>query len=190
MKTKSPSKPAAKSSSKPKASVLSRTEIGSEVTAAFWDSSALVPLCCVQPQTTEARRIFRKRPRQIVWWSAPTEVYSALQRLLREGLLGPTEGRHAVEAFEFLRQEWDEILPSDEVRQTAERLLRSHPLRAADALQLAAAMVWCDYQPSGRAFMCADRRLSDAAKFELPDNLSPGNLSPDNLSIDIFAPIN
>ncbi len=32
-----------------------------------------------------------------------------------------------------------EIDPSDEIRETAARFLRVHPLRAADALQLAAA---------------------------------------------------
>ena len=34
---------------------------------------------------------------------------------------------------------WHEVVPSSRVRSAAERLLRVHPLRAADSLQLAAA---------------------------------------------------
>jgi predicted nucleic acid-binding protein len=72
----------------------------------------------------------------------------------------------AIKALEVLRRKWHEISPSDDVRQTAEWLLRLHPLRAADALQLAAARVWCGNYPRGRVFICADIRLLDAADKE------------------------
>jgi hypothetical protein len=56
-----------------------------------------------------------------------------------------------------------EILPSANVREIAFRQLERFPLRAADALQLAAALVWCGERPRDRWFVCADRPLAAAA---------------------------
>jgi predicted nucleic acid-binding protein len=56
-----------------------------------------------------------------------------------------------------------EILPSANVREIAFEQLKRFPLRAADALQLAAALVWCGERPRGRWFVCADRRLAAVA---------------------------
>lgn len=56
-----------------------------------------------------------------------------------------------------------EVRPSDEVRARAMRLLSIHPLRAADALQLAAALVWCRERTAGAGFVCLDGRLREAA---------------------------
>jgi len=133
---------------------------------AFWDTSAIIPLCCQQPKSTAARQTARSHGAQIVWWGAGVEAFSAIYRLTREGGLTAKESQTAIKALEALRRKWHEISPSDEVRQIAERLLRAHPLRAADALQLAAALVWCGNYPRGRAFVCADIRLSDAADKE------------------------
>ncbi len=58
---------------------------------------------------------------------------------------------------------WQEVLPSEEVRVEARRLLYTYPLRAADSLQLAAAMIWCSKRPQGRIFICGNVRLSEAA---------------------------
>ncbi len=54
----------------------------------------------------------------------------------------------------------------DAVKARAKRLLNVHPLRAADSLQLAAALIAADDQPSSRSFVCLDQRLADAAKRE------------------------
>ena len=48
----------------------------------------------------------------------------------------------------------------------AVRLLRVHPLRGADALQLGAALVWADGAPSGLVLHTLDRRLALAAERE------------------------
>lgn len=53
-----------------------------------------------------------------------------------------------------------------EVRNQAIRLLGLHPLRAADALQLAAALVWADRRPRGHPFVCLDAGLREAAHAE------------------------
>jgi predicted nucleic acid-binding protein len=46
------------------------------------------------------------------------------------------------------------------------RFLRVHPLRAADALQLAAAFTAAERRPSSLAFVCMDEKLLAAAKRE------------------------
>ncbi len=133
---------------------------------AFWDTSAIVPLCCRQPQTSEARRAARLYGRQVVWWATPIEAVSSLERLSREGDLSTKDRTQAFARLAYLRERWNEIQPVDEVRDLAERLLRAHKLRAADALQLAAALAWCSNQPRGRHFIGADDRLAEAAEIE------------------------
>ena len=52
------------------------------------------------------------------------------------------------------------------VRAQAARVLRLHPLRAADALQLAAELIWCQGDPVRNGFVCLDQRLREAARRE------------------------
>lgn len=131
--------------------------------AAFWDASAIIPLCCQQSQSAAARRAARIYNAQIVWWGTSIEAFSAIYRLTRDGGLTATASLQALKALELLRKKWHEILPAEEIRLTAERLLRTHPLRAADALQLGAVLVWGSNYPRGHAFICADSRLAEAA---------------------------
>lgn len=133
---------------------------------AFWDSSAIVPLCCGQPQTVKARQAYRLFPKIVVWWSASVECTSAFYRLERNKELAALDVQHALRSLETHRRLWDEVAPSEEVRTLAEGLLKKHQLRAADSLQLAAALVWCNSLPKGRAFVCDDGRLLAAAEKE------------------------
>ena len=59
-----------------------------------------------------------------------------------------------------------ELQPTEEVRATACRVLRVHELRAADALQLAAGLVWAEHHPAGLSFLCLERKLREAAERE------------------------
>ena len=136
------------------------------VMTAFWDTSALVPLCCFQPQSAQARQVARTYSRQVVWWGTVIEAVSSLNRLIREGTLNPKESGQAFARLDYLRGRWNEVQPTEEVRDRAERLLRIHKLRAADALQLAAALVWCGDRPQGRTLIGADSYLSEAAGAE------------------------
>lgn len=133
---------------------------------AFWDTSAIVPLCCFQPQSAEARQATRTYSRQVVWWGTVIEAVSSLNRLTREGTLTVNESKQAFARLDYLRSRWNEVQPTEEVRERAERLLRIHKLRAADALQLAAALVWCEDRPRGRALIGADGNLAEAAGAE------------------------
>jgi predicted nucleic acid-binding protein len=64
-----------------------------------------------------------------------------------------------------LQDAWTEILPGEEVRAHAGRLLRLHPLRSVDGLQLAAALVWAGTPPGGE-IVVFDRRLQEVAYLE------------------------
>ena len=55
------------------------------------------------------------------------------------------------------------IDPSDVIRETATRFLRVHPLRAADALQLAAAFAAAERRPASLEIVTLDDRLADVA---------------------------
>lgn len=131
-------------------------------TAAFWDSSALVPLCVHEATSRQAQSQLRKSM-PVVWWGTPVEVHSAIARLHRQGKLKDVEKQGALSRLALLGQGWREILPGDPVRDLAMRLMAGHELRAADSLQLAAALVWCQQRPARRIFVCADQRLSHAA---------------------------
>lgn len=99
----------------------------------------------------------------LVWWATRVECVSALRRLEREGAMSATGVAHAVRALAYLETGWSEVAPTDAVRAQAERLLAVHPLRAADSLQLAAALAWCRGAPSGAGLVTLDERLRDAA---------------------------
>jgi hypothetical protein len=131
---------------------------------AFWDTGAVVPLCCQQNLSQSTRKLWRETTRIVVWWGTTVEVRSAISRLLDEGLLTTRGRQQALARLEVLRQEWREMMPSDKVRDLAEGLPDAHGLRALDSFQLAAALVWCNEKPKNRIFVCDDSKLSVAAE--------------------------
>ena len=142
-----------------------RAKTAAPVTA-FWDTSAIVPLCVLQLKSAPARQAARIHSRQVVWWATSVEATSAFHRLAREAEVTAKEVQQALTRLEYLRVRWNEIQPSEELRHRAERLLAAHKLRAADAMQLGAALVWCGNHTRGRIFICADSDLADAAEGE------------------------
>jgi predicted nucleic acid-binding protein len=128
----------------------------------FWDSSALVTLVLQQPRTSEARVLLEEDGDVVAWWGSAVECASAIARLHRDGQLGESAEREARALLDMLRRSWFEVQPGDAVREQALRLLRVHSLRAADALQLAAALEWAGAPPEGD-FVTFDDRLRAAA---------------------------
>ena len=55
------------------------------------------------------------------------------------------------------------VRPSAKIAAEACSLLEVHPLSAAGALQLAAALEWCEGKPKGNDFLTFDKRLREAA---------------------------
>ncbi len=99
-----------------------------------------------------------------VWWATPVELRSAFERLLRTGQLTVQEHAAAGIRLERIRLGWRELQPSEALRAQAETFLMSYALKAADALQLAAAWVWCSGSPQSSVFISADVQLLEAAR--------------------------
>jgi len=131
----------------------------------FWDASALVPLCVDQPESTRVKALLEEGPIMVVWWGSVVECWSAFARLRREGTFQVDDEDAARGLLRTLQESWIEMLPSEDVRVHAGRLLRLHPVRSADAWQLAAALVWAGDPPSGE-IVAYDRRLQEAARLE------------------------
>ena len=71
-----------------------------------------------------------------------------------------------MERLHELETEWLEVEPSTGIRNEACRLLFAHPLRAADALQLAAVINLSREIGDRVPMICFDDRLVEAARFE------------------------
>mgnify|MGYP002082024016 FL=1 len=132
----------------------------------FWDASALIPLCLQERQSTALKRLAQEDESLAVWWGSSVECLSLFARLRREAVLSETEEEQARVVLRALQGSVTEIEPTPAVREQAGRVLRLHPLRAADALQLAAALVWCQGDPLQHGFVCLDPRLREAARRE------------------------
>ncbi len=132
----------------------------------FWDASAIIPLCLDEPQTKVIRNISGQDGAIVAWWGSTIECYSAFARLRRERLLNNREEEQLRNVLNMLSGSWTEIKPSQDIRDLAARLLLLHPLRAADSLQLAAALVWAEKSPKRHGFVCLDNRLKEAANKE------------------------
>ncbi|MGQ0643208.1 MAG: type II toxin-antitoxin system VapC family toxin [Gemmatimonadaceae bacterium] len=131
----------------------------------FWDSSALVPLCLGQAETARSREWHREDPEVAVWWGSYVECASAIARVQRAGAIASSDAARALETLASVLDISFEVTPAEVVRAQALRLLRIHPLRAGDALQLAAAIEWSGSPPTGE-FVTFDERLADAATRE------------------------
>lgn len=132
----------------------------------FWDSSAIVPLLVEQAPTTRVQALASADPVLLVWWGTAVECASALARLEREAALDSSAAMVAFGLLGRLTAIWQEVEAGDLVRETAIRLLRVHPLRAADSLQLAAAFVASEGRPATLEFVTLDDRLALAAQKE------------------------
>lgn len=132
----------------------------------FWDSSAVVPLLAQQPATTQSEQWLEQDGQLVVWMFSETEIRSALWRLFRERALDEDQTLACERLSETLLRSAHIVHHVEEVKKHARRLLRVHPLRAADALQLGAALTWADSHNEAKFFHSFDVRLRDAARRE------------------------
>lgn len=110
--------------------------------------------------------VLSQDPLMLVWWATEVECASAIARLEREGDLTEKATLDTLRRLDALAQGWHEIQPVQSIRVTARRLLRVHRLRAADALQLAAAVIAAEGNPASLDIVTHDDRLADAARRE------------------------
>ena len=84
---------------------------------AFWDTSALVPLCCAQAgPANRSRGLFRHFKKPVVWWATPVEIRSAMVRLKQDGDLTDHQVRDAIRKWEMLELTVREVNPTEQVR--------------------------------------------------------------------------
>ncbi len=132
----------------------------------FWDSSAIVPLTVAEASTEALQAVATQDPVMCVSWATEIECVSAISRLEREGVLSERATMAAIERLDSLAEAWNELLATAALRGAARRLLRVHALRAADALQLAAALVAAEGLPASLPIVTLDERLATAARRE------------------------
>jgi predicted nucleic acid-binding protein len=132
----------------------------------FWDSSALVPLILREATSDRAQAALAADTALAVWWGSPVECLAAVARAERDQRLDAAAMSDAAAALRLLRSGWSEIDATTRLREIAERLVRTHPLRAADAFQLAAATVAAEGETRLLPFVTLDERLAVAADRE------------------------
>jgi uncharacterized protein len=132
----------------------------------YWDASAVVPLLVSEPGTEQVRAILAEDARIVTWVWTTVEITSAIERRARSGELSREERRAALSALQELADTWDEVTDATAVRRFAVRLLARHSIPAADAAQLAAALLVSSELGTNITFVCLDARLSDAAERE------------------------
>ena len=132
----------------------------------FWDSSAVVPLLVPEVMSGSVQRLYEDDPVMAAWWATEIECTSAIARRQRLGRLSENVAAEGFVRLKALREGWHEVEPGEELRESAERLLRVHDLRTADALQLAAAVYVAEARPSTLEFVSLDDRLLAAARRE------------------------
>ena len=131
---------------------------------AFWDSSSLLLLCCDQKGfTAVSQNLVRQFPKIVVWWSTPVEMENGLCRLIRKGEIDREQSLAGKRRLSLLLSRWREVLPTEQLRLLAVDIVQRHALTTADALQLAAALIWCNQKPHNRPFVCFDKNLNAAA---------------------------
>ena len=132
----------------------------------YWDASALVPLVVAEPDSELVRSWLSEDDRIVTWAWTRTEITSAIERRAREGSLSRQQRREVLRRFDAFAGRWDEVADMLAVRTRANALLARHPLRAADAGQLGAALLIQEQLAGVLTFVCLDHRLSTAAERE------------------------
>jgi len=132
----------------------------------YWDASALVPLVVAEPTSDAVRSQLAEDGHIVTWAWSRTEIVSAVERRTREGLLSRRRRREVLDRFSRFADTWDEVTEILAVRARANALLARHPLRAADAGQLGAALLVQEQLATPLPFVCLDTRLAYAAELE------------------------
>lgn len=132
----------------------------------FWDASALVTIVTAAGSQARLEQLYGNGAGVCIWWVTPVEIASSIARRERGGELTPEASRDTYALLANMAEDWHEVPPSTDLREFAKRLLRVHALKAADSLQLAAALTLAAGDPGALEFVCRDSRLAEAAARE------------------------
>lgn len=132
----------------------------------YWDTSALVPLFVAESATDAVRSWLREDGLIVTWAWTRVEIVSAVERRSRGGALSPEQRRSVLSRLDAFSAAWHEVVEMLGVRSRASSMLARHPLRAADAAQLGAAVHVQEQIGAPLQFVALDRRLAEAAERE------------------------
>lgn len=132
----------------------------------FWDSSALLPLIIREPSSKKMLDLKEDSEIILTWTLTPVEIISTLCRLQRMDQIDIAGFEKALKNWKNLEEGIYLIKDIEAVKQRATRLLRTHPLKAADALQLASALIACSDVTPPHSFVSLDKQLTHAAARE------------------------
>ena len=91
---------------------------------------------------------------------------ATIERRTREGTLSRLQRRRVLARLDSLAESWDEVADAVAVRSPAINLLARHPIRAADAGQLGAALLVQDHFAGPLEFVRFDGKLALAAEMD------------------------
>jgi predicted nucleic acid-binding protein len=112
------------------------------------------------------RALAARDPDVIVWMFTSVELLSMLGRLGRQTAALADLLPGVRQDVMTLARGWATVTHVEGVRRRAERLVGVHPLAAADALQLGAALMASGDRPETLDFVTLDRNLARAAQLE------------------------
>jgi predicted nucleic acid-binding protein len=129
----------------------------------FWDTSALIPLFVEEQESEYCLKTLGEDREMLIWCLSRVEAISALCRKLRDQDFSNVDFQKAKKLLNTYIDLASEVISIERVKNRAVRLLEVHPLRAADACQLAAALVATQEEPDRLEMVCFDDRLIQAA---------------------------
>ena len=132
----------------------------------YFDSSAMAKVFWKEAGTERVLHILSEAEAAASVSLAYVELISATFRASRRGDVPSSDVAGVLEA---IRRSWDDIIEipvDDSLIREASELVRRHPLRAYDALHLAAALRWQALMGEPVLFVAFDKDLLDAARDE------------------------
>ena len=129
----------------------------------YWDTSPIIALLVGEPAATRYRRFENQ---SIVTWRATSlECVSAIARRQRAGAAAEIIAESYCR-LEAMRAGWQLVHASESLHRTAVRLLKTHALSAAGALQLSPALLASNFEAYLAHFLTEEARLQQAAEKE------------------------
>lgn len=135
----------------------------------------MVPLISKQATSSLVNGLLNEDDEIDAWWGTWTERAVAISRLRREKVPSNDDELMSRILLGLIADAWTEVEPTDDIRLSAVILSQDYPLKTADALQISAALRWCEGDTAGVGFVCLDAQLRRAARDEgfdvLPESL-------------------
>jgi predicted nucleic acid-binding protein len=132
----------------------------------YLDTSSLAKLYIEEEGSESVRSAVREGDMIATSLLSYVEMGSAVYRRLREKRLSKGEANRVLDVFESDWERFGKVSIDAALLKRTHKLLKNHPLRAADAVQLASALYFQEVLEEPVLFYSADRSLLKAARQE------------------------